>query len=70
MIKEYINKIFRKKYIKRNTSSYVALVLIIKKLDDKLRIYVNYRTLNILIIRNRNILSLIKEILAKLYIIK
>ena len=58
------------KYIKRNISLYVALILIIKKLNEKLRIYVNYKILNALIIRNKNIFSLIRKILIKLYIIK
>ena len=45
-------------------------MLIIKKLNEGLRIYVNYKILNVLIIRNKNVSSLIREILIKLYIIK
>ena len=41
-----------------------------KKLNKKLKIYINYKILNAFIISNRNILSLIKEILFKFYIIK
>jgi len=35
-----------------------------------LRVYVNYRDFNVLTIKNRNILSLIREILQRLYKIK
>ena len=41
-MKEYVNKIFEKDYIKRNISLYATLILIIKKLNKSLRIYVNY----------------------------
>ena len=44
--------------------------MIIKKLDKELRIYIDYRALNVLIIKNRNISSLIREIIIKLYAIK
>ena len=60
----------KKNYIQLNIFSYITFVLIVKKFDDNLRICVNYRTLNVLIIRNRNAFSLIKNILIKLYIIK
>ena len=65
-----MNKIFEKGYFKRNILLYVTLILIIKKLNEELRIYVNYKNLNVLIIRNKNISSLIRKILIKLYIIK
>ena len=41
-----------------------------KKLDKGLRIYIDYRTLNVLIIKNCNVFLLIRDILAKLYIVK
>ena len=69
-MKKYVNKIFEKGYIKRNISPYATLILIIKKLNKGLRIYINYKILNILIIRNKNISFLIRKILIKLYIIK
>ena len=40
----------KKDYIKRNISLYVTLILIVKKLNEGLYIYVNYKTLNVLII--------------------
>ena len=41
-----------------------------KKLDRGLKIYINYKIFNALIIPNRNISSLIKKTLFKLYIVK
>ena len=59
-----------KKYIKLSTSLYAVSILIIKKLNNELRIYIDYRVFNTLIIKNRNALSLIYKTLIKLYIIK
>ena len=56
-----------KGYIRRSTSPYIALVLIIKKPNRGLRIYIDYRVLNTLTIWNRNALLLIREKLARLY---
>ena len=69
-MKEYLNKILNKNYIKFNIFSYVISILIVKKLNKKLKIYINYKIFNALIIFNRNISSLIKETLFKLYTIK
>ena len=49
---------------------YTILVLIIKKPDGRIRLYINYRVLNILIIPNWNTPLLIKETLSKLYAIR
>ena len=69
-MKVYINKILDKGYIRSSTLLYVALILIIKKLNGGLRIYIDYRTLNALIIKNKNTPLLIRETLLRLYIIK
>ena len=65
-----MNKILKKRYIRLSILLYVASILIVKKFDKKLRIYINYRALNALIIKNRNTLSLIREIITKLYFVK
>lgn len=52
----------KKKYIRFNTLFYITFILIIKKFNKDLRIYVNYKTLNVITIRNRNILFLIKKL--------
>ena len=70
IVKEYLDKMLNKGYIRKSTSSYTVLVLIVKKLDRGLRIYINYRALNALTIRNRNTPPLIKETLLKLYTTK
>ena len=59
-----------KGFIRLSTSPYIALVLIIKKLDGGLRVYINYRVLNALTIKNRNAPPLVREILVKLYTAK
>ena len=59
-----------KNYIRLSISFYAALVLIIKKSNKRFRIYIDYRALNALIIFNRNVFSLIKETLIKLYVVK
>ena len=56
-----------KGYIRPSTSSYIAPVLIVKKLDRGFRLYIDYRALNVLTISNRNASLLIKETLIKLY---
>ena len=52
VIKEYINNILRKGYIRLSTSLYTASVLIIKKLDGGLRVCIDYRALNALTVQN------------------
>ena len=57
---------FDKEYIKSSTSSYIASIFIIKKSNEEFYIYIDYQTLNSLIVKNYNAFSLIKEILIKL----
>ena len=59
-----------KKYIKKNTSSYTAPILIIKKPNKRLRVYINYKILNAFIIKNRNAFPLIYKILNRLCNVK
>ena len=59
-----------KNYIKFNTSKYVVSILIVKKSNDDLKVCVDYKTLNALMIKNRNASSLIKNILIKLCFVK
>ena len=66
VVKKYINNILRKGYIRPSILPYTALVFIVKKLDRGLRVYVDYKVLNLLIIKNRNIPPLIREILSRL----
>ena len=56
----------RKEYIRSNKSSYVASVLIMKKLNEDLRVCIDYRALNALTVKDRNVSSLIKKIMTRL----
>ena len=56
-----------KGYIQLSTLPYTVPVLIIKKLDKGLQIYVDYKALNALLIKNQNIPPLIREMLLRLY---
>ena len=70
IIKKYIDKILEKKFIKLNYFLYATSIFIIKKLKNDFRIYIDYRALNTFTIKNKNALSLIREILARLYLTK
>ncbi len=70
MVKEYIDKITAKKFIKFNNSSYTAPILVVKKSKKRLKTYIDYRILNTFTIKNRNALLLIKKTLSRLYKIK
>ena len=66
VVKEYVEEMLGKGYIRPSTSPYAAPVLIVKKPDGGLRICIDYRALNGLTIKNRNAPPLIRETLAKL----
>ena len=51
-------------------SSAEALILFVLKKDNNLRLYVDYRELNKIIIKNRYLLSLVNKILNRLNNIK
>lgn len=70
IVKKYIDNILKKKYIQSSVSFYVALILIVKKSNSNLRVCIDYRALNILTIKNRNILLLVKNTLARLCKVK
>ncbi len=66
-IRHYLNEHLAKNFIKFNTSKASISVLIARKSDDDLRIYVNYRALNAIIEKSRYFISLINETLVKLF---
>ena len=59
-----------KKFIRYSKSDYILFVLIVKNSEENLRVYINYRVLNTLTIKNCNALLLIKNILARLCAVK
>ena len=65
-IKKYLNEYLKKRFIIFNYISFASLVLFIKKSNNELRFYVNYKKLNVIIKRNRYFISLIDEILIKI----
>ena len=65
VVKKYIDKMLEKNFICPRNSPYAAPVLIVKKLERGLRVYVNYRVLNALTIQNRNTPFLIWETFAR-----
>ena len=70
IVKEYIEEMLGKGYIRPSTSPYIAPILIVKKPNSGLRVYIDYRALNTLTIKNRNVPPLIRETLSKLYTAK
>ena len=66
-IKKYIDEHFGKSFIRPSSSAgAAALVLLIKKLGDGLRFYVNYKAFNKITVKNQYLISLINKILEKL----
>ena len=69
-LRRYLNENLSKKFIRVNRSQTIALVLFVKKLEKELRFCVNYRDLNVIIVKNRYSLFLISEILNRLSHVK
>jgi len=65
-MKNYLTEHLNKDFISSSSASYASLILFIEKKDDSLRFCINYRKLNALIKRNRYLLSLIDETLARI----
>lgn len=64
--KKYINDELVKGTIKKSDSPYASLILIIAKPGGGLRVYINYRALNALTIKDRYLIPLIRETLDRL----
>jgi len=65
-MKNYLIKHLNKGFISFSSASYASLILFVKKKDGSLRFCVDYRKLNALTKRNRYLLSLIDENLARI----
>jgi hypothetical protein len=61
VLREYINENLKKGYIRSSILSTRYPVLFVPKLNGKLRMCVDYRQFNAIIIKNRYTLSLIHE---------
>ena len=65
-LEDYINNTLAKGWIRESKSSVSAPVLFIPRKSGKLRLYVDYRGLNALIVKNYYLLPLINELLNRL----
>jgi hypothetical protein len=70
VLKDYLKKILYLKIIRRLTSPIIAPLLFIDKKDAILRLYINYKELNIVIILNKYLIPLISKILNRLKKVK
>ena len=64
-LRNYIADVLKKNWIRFSSESIEASVLFIKKSDDNLRLYIDYRELNEIIIKNKYSLSLFSETLKR-----
>jgi hypothetical protein len=69
-LRRYLKENLVKKFIRVNRSHAASLVMFVKKLEKKLRFYVDYRDLNVITIKNRYSLSFIVKILNRLSWVK
>ena len=65
-LKKYLNENLRKNFIIVNSILFVFFVLFVIKLNNNFRFCVNYRKFNVIIKRNRYLISLIEKILTKI----
>ena len=66
ILKVYLDKYLANKYIRFFKLSIDISILFIRKKNDSLRLYINYKDLNTIIIKNKYSLSLIKKNLNRL----
>ena len=66
----YLNTILNKSWIKFSTSFVDTSILFVSKKGGRFRLYVNYKNLIAIFIKNRHFLSLITKTLNRLYEIK
>jgi hypothetical protein len=67
LIKKYLKEHLNKNFIESSIASYASSILFAKKSDDELCFCVNYRKLNVIIKKNKYSISLIAEIIARLF---
>jgi hypothetical protein len=66
ILKKYLNENLKKKYIQHSINPAEAFILFILKKDGNLRLYVDYKDLNKITIKNRHPLPLMEETLNRL----
>jgi len=70
VLKKYLKNNLIKDFIQVSSFFAISLILFVKKSSEELRFCVNYRDLNVIIVKNRYSLLLIREILDRLIKIK
>ncbi len=70
IIYKYFDEHFEKSFIKVSKSSVVALILLVYKFEEDIRICINYKDLNNVIVKNCYLIFLICETFDVLYYIK
>jgi hypothetical protein len=65
ILKKYLNKNLKKRYIQHSINPVGAPILFILKKNGSLRLYVDYRDLNKITVKNRYSLSLVGKILNR-----
>jgi hypothetical protein len=66
ILKKYLNKNLKRKYIQHSINPAGAPILFILKKDESFRLYINYRDLNKITVKNRHPFPLMREILDRL----
>ena len=61
ILREYLDKNLKKEFIRKAKIIVEFLILFILKKDGKLRLYINYRKLNIIIIKDKYLLPNIEK---------
>ena len=70
ILRDYLENVLVKNWIRHSVSSAETLILFVLKKDKRLQLYIDYRELNQIIIKNRHLLFLISETLNRLSEIK
>jgi len=70
VLKKYLKDNLVKNFIQASSFLAISSILFVKKSSEELRFCVNYRDLNVMTVKNRYSLSLIREILDRLTKIK
>jgi predicted transport protein len=66
VLKKYLEENLSKKFIRSSKSSAAFLVIFIKKPSKELRLYIDYRNLNRITVKNRYSISLVHKILNRI----
>ena len=69
-LRYYLNNILTKNQIRRSILLTRVPIIFISKMNRRLRLYIDYRYLNIVTVMNYNLLTLITKLLDRLYVLE